>query len=188
MAEVDIYQQRYLKHQERKRNSLTGKSTKKHNKYSRADRCVLERILKNRESQRIFKDGEIDIKPILKAIQTAPSSCNRKAVSVRVIDSREDKELLSGLLVGGVGWSYRADKILLLVADSKAYKSAAEKDIMPYIDAGVIIQTAYLSAEVNDIGVCYVNPNIRDINKEIFRDRFLNKEEMFCGALILGNY
>jgi nitroreductase len=60
---------------------------------------------------------------------------------------------------------------------------------MPYLDAGVIIQTVYLATEALNIGCCYVNPNIREENKEFFKKRFkIEGDVLFCGALVLGKY
>ncbi len=185
------YQERYLKHQERKRDILKGNyGTSEFKVYSQEERDVFFEILKNRGSQRTFNEKEImveDFSKIITAIDTAPSSCNRKGISVAIVTSREDKEVLSGLLVGGVGWMQRASVVLLLEGDNECYKSPAEKDNMPYLDAGVIIQTVYLACEALNIGCCYVNPNVREKNKEFFRKRF-GIEGTFCGAIVLGYY
>ncbi len=180
----DIYQERYMAHQKRKAESLMGKPCKR-STYDKKQQKLFFEILKNRSSQRVFNNEPIDINPVLEALETAPSSCDRKAVSWRVIKERKDKEILSGLLVGGVGWIHRGT-IILLVADMTAYKSPAERDNMPYLDAGVLIQTAYLTAEAMNLGVCCVNPHIREENRKFFRDRFLKDNELFCGAIILG--
>jgi nitroreductase len=185
---MSIYQERYLAHQKRKKKQLEPLLTRKPIKYS-AEKKTLLKILTNRHSQRVFNGKPVtdeEIEYIRQAIKTSPSSCDRKAISITEITEREDKEILSGLLVGGVGWVNRADKILLIVADMEAYVSPAERDFMPYLDAGVIIQTVYLACEVQGIGCCYINPNIRDKNKEFFKQRFTN--QLFCGALALGKY
>ena len=186
---MDKYQERYLAHQKRKAKSLTNDyGTTEYPTYTEDDREVLKKIMTNRSSQRVFISEKIDLDPILEAIEQSPSSCDRKGAYVKIVESRHDKEILSGLLVGGVGWCYRADKILLIVGDKKAYKSPAEKDYMHYLDAGVIIQSVYLAAEANNIGCCFINPNIREENKDFFQERFLEEGEIFCGALALGKY
>ena len=188
--ETDIYQERYLEHQAKKKEILTNNYGKKDfRKYSKKERELFFEILENRSSQRAFNKEVVDVDVIIAAIKTAPSSCDRRGVDVSVITERDDKDLLSGLLVGGVGWVNRADKILLLKADMDCYKSPAERDFMPYLDAGAIIQTAYLACEAMNYGACYVNPNIREENKEFFKDRFDIKEnELFCGVLVIGGY
>lgn len=183
---MDKYQDRYLKHQERKRQSLTSTSgTEDFCIYSDHERMDFERIARNRRSQRVFNEMEIEISPVLKMLEIVPSSCNRHAVYTKTITERDDKDLLSGLLVGGVGWIHTAHTILLLFADLAAYKGVAEGPL-PYLDAGVIVQMAYLAAEVNNTGCCYVNPNIRDHNKDFFMQRF--GADLFCGALAFGKY
>jgi nitroreductase len=185
---MDIYQQRYLNHRKRKAESLTSGFGKKVREVTPKERRAFFYILERRSSQRVFNNEPINIKPILKAIETAPSSCNRRGVNVKIITDRDQKDLLSGLLVGGVGWCYRGQAILLLVADVNAYKSPAERDNMPYLDSGAIIQTTYLACEAFNLGCCYINPNVREENQEFFKQRFLKDNEMFCGALVIGKY
>jgi nitroreductase len=183
---LGVYQERYLKHQKHKRQTLMSTAgIMDFHIYPEEDRAIFEQIAVNRRSQRTFSKADMDISPILKMLKTAPSSCNRHAVYTKTITERDDKDLLSGLLVGGVGWVCHAHTILLLFADLTAYKGVAE-DSMPYLDAGVMVQMAYLAAEVNNIGCCYVNPNIREHNQEFFRQRF--GQDLFCGALAFGKY
>jgi nitroreductase len=185
---IDKYQERYLAHQKRKAESLTSTYGKKVKPVSLKESRVFFNILKRRSSQRVFNNEPIDINPILEAIETVPNSCNRRGVYVKIITERDKKDLLSGLLVGGTGWCYRGQAILLLVADMTAYKNPAERQNMPFLDAGVIIQTVYLASEALNYGCCYVNPNIREQNQEFFKQRFLNDNELFCGALVIGKY
>jgi nitroreductase len=186
---MDNYQRRYLAHQKRKAESLTSSYGKKVKPFSDRYLKILFKILERRSSQRVFTNDPIDIKPILRAIKTAPSSCNRRGVYAKIVSERDDKDLLSGLLVGGTGWIYRGQFILLLVADMTAYKNSVERENKIHlIDAGVIVQTVYLAAEAMNIGCCFVNQNIREPNREFFKKRFLKENEEFCGALILGNY
>jgi len=188
--EKDVYQERYLNHQQRKANILMNSyGTKNFRKYTNVEREIFFEMLNTRCSQRGFNKEDIDLKTLLWAIDKSPSSCDRKGVGIRVIGERDDKDLLSGLLVGGVGWVNRAHTILLLVADMEAYKSPAERDFMPYLDAGVMVQTGYLACEAMNIGCCFVNPNVREENQELFRERFgFGDSEVFCGALAIGAY
>ena len=190
METEDVYQKRYLEHQERKKRILTNNFGNKEWKvYTKKEQDSFLEVLEGRCSQRVFNNQEIDLSPILSALELAPSSCDRHGILTSTITERNEKDLLSGLLVGGVGWINRAKAILLLKADMDCYKSPAEKDNMPYLDAGVIIQTVYLTSEVFNIGCCYVNPNIRDENKQFFYDRFnIGENEVFCGALALGSF
>lgn len=183
---MDVYQERYLNHQERKRKSLMNTTgTTDFYIYSEQEQAVFESIAINRRSQRAFNGKEIDVLPILKMLETIPSSCDRHGVYTKTITDRDDKDVLGGLLVGGVGWIHQANTILLLFADMTAYKGHSEGP-MPYLDAGVMVQMAYLAAEVNNIGCCYVNPNVRKNNQEFFQQRF--GTDLFCGAIALGKY
>ena len=113
----DVYQQRYLHHQQEKKKELI-------------------RIMAERHSNRRFSDKEVPqklIEELIKVVDLAPSSCDRKAVKVKVITDKDHKALLGGILVGGVGWIHRAPAILLITADPKAYKAGQEIDFMPYL-------------------------------------------------------
>lgn len=184
----DIYQERYLTHQLRKKELLANESFGSYNFkiYNTEEQKSFFEVLRNRCSQRNFSEEPIDLNPILETIDLSPSSCGRKGILVRRV---ENKELLSGLLVGGVGWIQRAKEVLFLVADMDCYKNPVERDFMPYLDAGVIVQTAYLTCEVMNYGCCFVNPNIRPENKEFFKKSFdIKDNELFCGALAIGKY
>ena len=114
--ENDIFQIRYVQHQERKKKFLVNESfgSVDYRKYNEAEKQTFFEILKNRCSQRNFTDEEIDIQPILEALDLSPSSCGRKGVSAKAVSERDKKDLLSGLLVGGTGWINRAKVVLLL--------------------------------------------------------------------------
>ena len=86
--ETDDYQKRYLAHQEDKKHQLIA-------------------IMKQRHSNRMFSKEEISddiINQLVEVVDLAPSSCDRKAVKVKIIKDKDQKALLGGLLVGGVGW------------------------------------------------------------------------------------
>lgn len=165
---TNVYQERYLSHQNNKR-------------------LVLEKIIRDRHSNRIFSDKKIDDKIVLKLlddISYCPSSCNRKAIFTLVINDKDLKNLLGGVLVGGVGWIHRASHIILVFADDAAYVAGDEINFMPYIDAGIIINQLYLSATDLKLKCCYVNPNVRKINSKHFKEVFGSK--IFCGAFAIG--
>ncbi len=165
----DIYQKRYLEHQARKKE-------------------VLIEIMRQRHSDRMFGDSPPPgdaIADLMTVPSYCPSSCDRKAVHLRVVQDRDEKSLLGGLLVGGVGWIHRAHTIFLLFANPLAYKAGDEITYMPYLDAGVVIQQLYLTATSYDLACAYANPNIRDMNKQHFQKVF--GSEIFCGAFAVGN-
>jgi len=191
MQNSDIYQDRYLKHQARKKDSLMSNWGTEYKKYKISHRAKLLELIESRRSQRIFNRDPIvddEINTILDAIDKVPSSCDRQGITYIVYNTRDAKDLLGGLLVGGVGWVQRADMIILLFADMQSYKNPAERSNMPFLDAGVVVQQTYLIAEALNIGCCFVNPNIRDGNKKFFNKKFNQSEHLFCGALALGKY
>ena len=152
----DLYQERYLKHQQEKKAELIE-------------------IMKERHSRRRFSDKEVSqevIDELLKVVSLAPSSCDRKAVKVKVITDKDHKALLGGILVGGVGWIHRAPVILLITADPKAYKAGKEIDFMPYLDGGIVSQQLALMATSLGIHGCFANPNIRDFNLKHYHKIF----------------
>lgn len=168
----DIYQERYTAHQKRKKSQL-------------------KKMLDSRSSQRIFNDKKIhgnDIMYILRYMAKVPTSCGREAIYAKVIEDRTKKELLGAFLVGGVGWVHKADKIILIFADKSAYKAGDEIKFMPYLDAGTVLATAYLLCEEKGIGCCFVNPNVRQGNREMFDKTFGVGGVIFCGALAIGYY
>lgn len=167
---TDKYQERYLAHQDRKKQ-------------------VLIEIMQERHSNRRFADREVPQELLDELIATknlAPSSCDRQAILPTVITDRDKKSLLSGLLVGGVGWIHRAPVVILLHADLYAYKAGDEYKYMPYLDAGCVIQQLYLTATAQGLHCAYANPNIRDENKSFFQKRFGGDNLLFCGAFAVG--
>lgn len=174
---LDEYQERYLHHQQHgKKNELVA-------------------LMKERHSYRRFDDKQIEDDLILSIINTtalAPSSCDRHGVRVKIVVNRDDKALLNGLLVGGVGWLYRAPVVLMLFADREAYKGGDNGDEINYnalLDAGVMLQQMQLMATANGLHAAFCNPQIRKENRDFFYEKFGPKkwkDPLFCGAIALG--
>lgn len=178
-VKLDDFQQRYLAHQ-------THKGGK---------RDELIALMKERHSNRRFDDkpvSEEDLNAILDALKNCPSSCDRFGVRVKVIQDRDDKALLNGILVGGVGFAYRVPTILLFFANPEAYKGGDNGDEVEYnsfIDAGVMIQTAMLMATSLGLHTCVINPQVRAKHRDYFYSNFKPKswdKAIFAGAVCLG--
>lgn len=173
----DEFQERYLAHQ-----VLAG---------GKKDELIA--IMEERHSNRRFGEGEPDIEPVLEALRHAPSSCDRFGVRVKIIKDRDEKSLLNGLLVGGVGFVYRAPIVLLLFANPEAYKGGDNGDEVTYnsyLDAGVMAQQAMLASTAIGLHCCFINPQIRKQNREYFYKNFKPKdwnEAIFMGAIAIGN-
>lgn len=175
--EPDQYQERYLAHQ----------------KFGKKQELVA--LMKERHSNRRYGDEPItqeQIDELLESTKHCPSSCDRHGVRVRVITERNEKDLLDGLLVGGTGWIYRAPVVFLLLADPVAYKAdgGRELEYNSFLDAGVMVQQLNLMATAMGLHCAFVNPNIRDENKEFFYSRFTPEgweSAVFCGAFAFGH-
>jgi nitroreductase len=151
------------------------------------------KVILDRHSVRHFGTGPLpadDLDQLLAAAEAAPSSCDRRGVTVRVITGRDEKALLGGILVGGVGWIHRAAAILMLFADPSAYGAPGELDDidMPKLDAGFLGENILLAASALGLAACYCNPNIRQINRSHFKDVFQTDtpDAIFCGAVAVG--
>jgi nitroreductase len=169
MSSIDKYQERYLAHQARKKD-------------------VLIEIVRQRHSNRMFAPEPVsdkDINELLMVCDFCPSSCDRLGIDKVVVNGRDDKNLLGGLLVGGVGWIHRSSHIILLFADRVAYKAGDEVGFMPYLDAGVVIQQLYLTATSMGLHCAYANPNIRERHRVFMED--LYGDRIFCGAFAVGH-
>ena len=159
---ADRYQRRYLAHQARKAAQLlTGEGETAAPAPVEPEGILA--ALRHRRSQRLFESKPVApevLKDILAAAGTAPSSCNRRGVRVVTVTERDEKELLAGLLVGGVGWCHRAGALFLFLADETAYKSPREKGWMHWCDVGFVAFPMWLVAESHGLGACYINPNV----------------------------
>lgn len=173
----DEYQARYLRHQ----------------KFGKKQELIA--LMKERHSNRRFDDTPIEpeiIAELLETVKHCPSSCDRHGVRIKIVTERNEKDLLDGLLVGGTGWVYRAPVIFLLMADPAAYKADAGHELYynSYLDAGAMVQQLSLAAVSMGLHCAFVNPNIRDENKEFFYERFSPEaweRSLFCGAFVFGN-
>jgi nitroreductase len=178
---TDIYQERYLKHQENKKETIESnvEIDREEPKIKFNDMDFL-RTVRMRSSQRIFNNDPVtqgELEYINYAAVHAPSSCNRQAIHIQKM---EPTDPLVDLLVGGAIWAKGADTILFLYADMDAYKSPNEVDFMPYLDAGFVAENIYLMCDFICVGCCFINPNAKEsLDKDNYK---------FVGAIALGHY
>ncbi len=178
MEQADEYQRRYLQHQQ------VGKKQE------------LIALMKERHSNRMYADDPVPqelIDDLIESAKHCPSSCDRHGVRIKVVTERDDKSLLGGILVGGVGWIHRAPIVFLLLADPRAYKGGVpagdEINYNSYLDAGVMVQQLSLTATALGLHCAFVNPQIREQNLDIFEDRFTPvgwDSVKFMGAFCFG--
>lgn len=176
---MDNFQSRYLAHQ----SHPGGK------------RDELIALVKERHSNRRFSDEQVkeeDLNAILDSLRHCPSSCDRFGVRAKIVQDRDDKALLNGLLVGGTGWIYRAPTVLMFFANPEAYKGGDNGDEVnynSYLDAGVMAQTAMLVATSLGLHTAFVNPQVRKQDREYFYKRFRPNDwndAILCGSIAIG--
>lgn len=179
---MDEFQERYLKHQENKKQTIENNTKIKKQDYNLIEKMSVVKVIENRKSRRIFTNKQIDSSYLTKALEMSPSSCNRKAIYLLRVEPKE----IEKYLVGGKGWIDNSAEVWLLFGNKEAYKSPNEKGFMPYLDAGFVGQNIYLLSEIYEVGCCFVNPNVREENKEDFNKIYNKHEDYFCGAIALG--
>lgn len=170
-------QDRYVAHQQRKGATL-----------AKILDDTLAAAVSDRRSVRRFTSDPVEpqvLDAIVDAGNQAPSSCDRRGVSIDITTDRDDKALLGGLLVGGVGWLHRAPAILLLHADPSAYVAPGEIDFMPYLDAGHVASHLQLAAVASGLAACFINPNVRPRNRA-HMDECFSHGRLLCGAVAIG--
>jgi len=183
----DIFQARYIEHQQRKRLVIQGPPCTGAVMLPEAQ---FDTLIAVRQSVRAFDACPVDpthVDRLLNAVRLAPSSCNRQAVVVGVVTDAESIQALERMLVGGAGWLHRAPLVLLFFADPIAYKSPAEKVYMPYLDVGAACMQASLAARRHGLGTCWVNPNIHNDRLGPFHYRF-NPDSLLLGSALACGY
>ena len=178
---MDKFQQRYLEHKERKQRYETEDYTI----HTQQEYDLFIKFLNSRRSQRTFNKIDItdeELNKINEAIKKSPSSCNRGAIYLKEMDIDDADKYL----VGAKKWVLGANRVFLVFGDKTAYKNPIEVDFMPYLDAGFVCQNIYLMCEALNIGCCFINPNIREENKQDFVYKY--RGDYLCGAIALGHY
>jgi nitroreductase len=168
---VDKFQKNYLRHQEYKKLTLTGKIKEpKLIGYTREEKKAVIKVIKKRRSRRIYNRG-VNISSILKIAGYAPSSCARRGVEAKKLPI-----YMMNALIGAREW-HKKGSVIGLYANPVAYKSEWEKEYMPYLDAGVMAQTILIYCEVKGYKACFINPNTHGKYKG---------KKIFCGAIAIG--
>lgn len=179
---MDEFQERYLKHQENKKQTIENDIEISKEHYNLVEKMSALKVIKSRRSRRVFTNEKIDTSYLNLALETSPSSCNRKAIYLLQVDPKQ----IEKYLVGGKGWVNKAKEVWLLFGNIEAYKSPNEISFMPYLDAGFLAQNIYLLSEIYGVGCCFINPNIREENKKEFNTKYNQHNDYFCGAIAFG--
>jgi len=121
--------------------------------------AALEFIIKNRQSIRKFKEGEINTKKLEKMVELAlcaPSSCNRQTIHFRFV--REPK-YIKAVAKAAFNQPTLEQPIILAVVcvDLGKYRNTTLKNnLSPYLDAGVSMQNFLLAATTMGLGTCVI--------------------------------
>jgi nitroreductase len=176
---LDDFQARYIAHQ----THPGGK------------RDELIELVKERHSNRRFDDKQVEsevLSKLLDALRHCPNSCDRFGVRAKIIQSRDEKELLGGMAIGGVAWIHRAPTVIMFFANPEAYKGGDNGDEVEYnsfLDCGVMAQTAMLVATSLGLHTAFVNPQVRKHNREYFYKMFKPQtwdKAIFTGCVAIG--
>lgn len=148
-----------------------------------------QEFAKSRHSVRWFADTPVDDEKLLKAIklaQTAPSACNRQATRVKIISSKEGKELCCKLQHGNRGFGDKADKWLLITTELGDW---SHTDVpSAYIDAGIFTMNLLYALHYYGIAACTLNAYIELDKRDILQKGLgYPASELPVVFIIIGN-
>ena len=130
-------------------------------------------VIKTRRSIRKWTDKNIDKDQIMKIIDVArwsPSSCNRQTIKILVIKNKDIIDLIGRSLMGGVGFASTAPVLNIVLVDVRPYDFKIERHI-PYIDAGIFIQTFLLMAHYMGLGACPIHWTVGEKKEKEIREK-----------------
>ncbi|WBL22041.1 nitroreductase family protein [Zunongwangia sp. HRR-M8] len=113
----------------------------------------------SRHSLRNFKDSNIPIESITKAIELAkktPSACNRQAWRTYVFT---DKRLIQEILKiqgGNRGFGHLADKLIIVTSELGVFGHSFERN-QAFVDGGMYLMNLLYALHFNKIGACPLN-------------------------------
>lgn len=114
---------------------------------------------KARYSIRHFSDKPVDLSLIKEAVhiaQEAPSSCNRQATRVYIIQDRSVKDAVLEYQIGNRGFGHLADAILVITFDQRCFFDLRERNL-GFIDAGIFSLSLLYSLHYVGLGACSLN-------------------------------
>ena len=99
--------------------------------------------------------SEESIKHAVELAMTAPSACNRQSVKVYIVGSEEKKKQVLEIQNGHRGFGEKADKILLVTADSRCYPHGHRP--MANVDGGIFVMNLLYALHYFQIAACTLN-------------------------------
>lgn len=138
------------------------------------DLSNLGNIIKSRRSIRAWKENDLDVDKIIKAIDLAkwaPCSCNRQLWGFLIIRNEDDKNFMS--MFTNQSFYKKAPLVIVPLVNISEYRE--DEKHYAYLDMGAIIQNLLLILHSEGVGACWMgikkSPDIFE-KYEKFRDRF----------------
>jgi len=171
---------------------IYGKSNSDKEEYHSESIEEVDKVIKNRRSVRGSWEREPlqeeDFRELVEIARWSPSACNRQSWDFMLTNDKEKIKLLANQRGK---WIENAPSCILVSVDLNAYKKV-ERNYTPYLDAGSVIQTLLLKAEVMGYGACWVNFGELEVDDEArqdINDLFsLPSEQKIVSIIPIGKY
>jgi nitroreductase len=157
--------------------------------YFRYVNSSFDKFSSSRHSIRDFEKN-VDLTKIKQSIQlaqNAPSSCNRQASRVHIVQTEYIKHEILSIQRGNNGFGDLADKILIVTAEIGVYAAAVERNAA-YIDGGMYGMNLLYALHFNSIAACalncYFSPKMENKVRKICN---IPDSEIFVMIILVGN-
>lgn len=113
----------------------------------------------SRHSIRSFSNGTIPIElmnQVIELAQSAPTSCNRQPIRIRIIENEHLKQEILKIQTGNRGFGSSADKLIIVSAEISVYNEIRERNLV-YIDSGIYAMNLLYALHYYKVGACALN-------------------------------
>ncbi|MDA9136024.1 nitroreductase family protein [Ascidiaceihabitans sp.] len=149
-----------------------------------------KRFFTSRHSIREFAEEEVDIKKVLGALELArkyPSVCNRQAVRVYLITSKDNINEHLSYQNGNRGFGDKINKLIIVTADLNVFSRAEERN-QPFIDGGIYLMGLLLALHSSGLGAVPLNWSTHKKSDRVYREFSNIKEsEVIISFVGIGN-
>ena len=157
--------------------------------YFRDVNASFDKFSMSRYSLRNLEKG-VDIELIKKALQiaqNAPSSCNRQASRVYVVEKEKIVGKILNVQQGSRGFGHLSDKLLVVTVDIGVYASPRERNA-GYVDGGMYGMNLLYALHCLKIGACTLNCYFSPKSEKMIRKICdIPNSEMFIMMILIGN-
>lgn len=147
-----------------------------------------DKFSESRYSLRNFEKG-LDRTLIEKSVKLAmntPSSCNRQAERVHIIQDDVARDKVLSIHKGNRGFGYLCDSIIIVTSEVGGYASAIERNAA-YIDGGMFGMNLLYSLHYYKVGACVLNSNFTvKAAKKLRHICNIPKSEVFVMLILIG--